>query len=321
MSKAWHWQPEVPLVKATPFDWPPSSTNIWRWFMRSWVLNATMLTWLGLAIISWVWLLPDMAQMATFQIDWIGRIFAMNFMFLSIIAGGLHTYFYILRAQDQHQKFEHRDMARGKKAFLFNDQVKDNMFFSLASGVTFWTGYEAVYFWAYANGYVPGVTFTENPLWFILLFVVIPWWSSFHFYWVHRLIHWPPLYKTIHALHHRNINVGPWSGISMHPLEHLLYFTNIAIHFVVASHPIHVLFHMYFQSLGPTTSHCGFANLLVKDKSRVALGDFFHQLHHRYFECNYGTSELPLDKLFGTYSDGTLQSIDRIRDLKRQKHH
>ncbi len=27
----------------------------------------------------------------------------------------------------------------------------------------------------------------------------------------------------------------------------------------------------------------------------IEVGDFFHQLHHRFFDCNYGTWETPWD--------------------------
>ena len=56
---------------------------------------------------------------------------------------------------------------------------------------------------------------------------VIPLWREVHFYAIHRLIHWPPLYQAVHSLHHRNTNPGPWSGLSMHPVEHLLYFSAV----------------------------------------------------------------------------------------------
>ena len=48
------------------------------------------------------------------------------------------------------------------------------------------------------------------------------------------------------------------------------------------------------------------------------MGDFFHQLHHRYFECNYGTIEMPWDRLFGTFHDGSGAATRRTRDRKRR---
>ena len=73
---------------------------------------------------------------------------------------------------------------------------------------------------------------TEHPILFCLLMMAIPFWRNFHFYWIHRLIHWKPLYDRVHYIHHKNVNVGPWSGIAMHPVEHIIYFSGILIHIV-----------------------------------------------------------------------------------------
>jgi sterol desaturase/sphingolipid hydroxylase (fatty acid hydroxylase superfamily) len=155
---------------------------------------------------------------------------------------------------------------------------------------------------------------SAHPAWFALLFVAIPFWNSVHFYAVHRLLHWMPLYRVAHALHHRNVNVGPWSGISMHPIEHVIYFSSILIHLVIPSHPMHVLFHMQFLTLGAVTSHTGFADLLFKGRTVLKLGAFHHQLHHRYFNCNYGNEYVPCDRWFGSNHDGTPEAAARIRE-------
>ena len=60
----------------------------------------------------------------------------------------------------------------------------------------------------------------------------------------HRLIHWPPLYHAVHKLHHHNVNPGPWSGLAMHPVEHLLYFSGIIIHWIVPSNPLLAIYHI-----------------------------------------------------------------------------
>ena len=33
-------------------------------------------------------------------------------------------------------------------------------------------------------------------------------------------------------------------------------------------------------------------------------GDYFHHLHHKHFDCNYGASHVPMDQLFGTFAGG-----------------
>lgn len=100
------------------------------------------------------------------------------------------------------------------------------------------------------------------------------------------MLHVPFLYKRVHYLHHRNVNVVPWSGMAMHPVEPLLYLSTLPIHFVVPTHPVHLYFHVIYESPGATMTHTGYESPLVKDKRRLALGAFYHQLHHRYYECN-----------------------------------
>ena len=58
----------------------------------------------------------------------------------------------------------------------------------------------------------------------------------------------------------------------------------------------------------------------VKDKRRLALGTFYHQLHHRYYECNYGNQEMPWDRWFGTFNDGTDEATRVTRERKKTMH-
>ena len=152
-----------------------------------------------------------------------------------------------------------------------------------------WTACEVGFMWAYANELVPFyLDPSTHPVWFVLGFVAIPFFTATHFFFIHRLLHWHPLYRIAHALHHRNDNLGPWSGLSMHPLEHLIYLSRVLVHLVVASHPLHVLFHMQWNTLGAAVSHAGFESLTFRGKPHLMLGSFHHQLHHRMgiSKCN-----------------------------------
>ena len=314
MSREWHWHPDLPIPNSPVFAWPPRPLAAVKWLAGYWLALSMVVIEVGLAFLVWYTLQPGPDQTASFALDWIALMFLRNLLLIFLVAGGLHLYFYTFRRQGRLLKFEARELARNKKAFAFRDQVLDNMFWTCASGVTVWTGFEVLYVWALANDLVPTTSFASNPVWFLAGFVLIPIWSSFHFYWIHRALHWPPLYRAVHSLHHRNVTIGPWSGISMHPVEHLLYFSSVAIHFVVASHPVHFFFHIYLEALNPAASHSGYDGLVIKGKKRVELGDFFHQLHHRFFECNYGTAEMPWDKWFGSFHDGTPEAGKRIRE-------
>lgn len=317
-SGGWHYHPDLPIRNSELFIWPPRPMAWLRWLRRTWLTVAMTPVWLGLAAVTWFTLMPDLQRMQVLAWDWVVQVYAVNLAMILIVAGGLHLYFYRYRRQGMARKFDPRFMAEKNETFTLNDQVWDNMFWTIASGVTCWTAFQVLYLWGAANGVLPWLDWAENPVWFALFFVAIPIWSSMHFYWIHRWLHWKPLYRVAHALHHRNVSTGPWTGISMHPIEHVLYYSSVAIHFVLPSHPIHMIFHLYVQSLNPPCSHSGYESLLVDDRDRFALGDFFHQLHHRHFECNYGTAEMPWDKWFGSFHDGTREATQRMRRRQRR---
>lgn len=324
-SRDWNHQPDLPLQNNPFFKWPPEPAKLFSWYAKNWLTLSQVLIQFVLAILVYIFIFPSLGEMTDLQFGWIFKVWLTNIITITTFAGSMHLYLYRLRKQGDKLKYDPRDLARDNGIFTFRNQVYDNMFWTLVSGVTIWSFYQCLVFYAAANGLAPVFDFSSGfwdsvlPLiWFVLLFFLIPIWSSFHFYWIHRLLHWPPLYKRAHSLHHRNVNVGPWSGISMHPIEHSLYFTNFLIHFVIPSHPIHILFHAYFQTIGAVANHSGFESLLYKDKKQLQLADYFHQLHHRYFECNYGTMEMPWDEWFGSFHDGSDEATIETRARKRR---
>ncbi|MEM1419211.1 MAG: sterol desaturase family protein [Pseudomonadota bacterium] len=312
-ARQWRYRPQTPISTSPLFEWPPNPAGVLRWFAVRWVNIAENSILALLAIACWAWFQPPLEEMRTLSIDWIAQIYIRNLILIVLVAGGLHLYFHTWKRQGQELKYDPRELAAKGRAFTFNSQLWDNVFWTLASGVTFWTAYEVLIFWAMANGYAPVLLWSDNPIWFLLLFPLTPLWISFHFYWIHRALHWPPLYRLAHALHHRNNNVGPWSGLSMHPVEHLMFFSSVLLHWIIPAHPIHILFHMQHQALTAATSHTGFEGMLVKDKNWLALGTFHHQMHHRYFECNYGNLEVPWDRWFGSFHDGTEESHEKFK--------
>ena len=317
-ARQWNYRPDVPIQVSPLFVWPLRPARVVQWFTARWFAIAENAILTVLALACWAWLQPPLAEMKELAPGWIAQIWGRNLVLMIIVAGGLHLYFYTFGKQGKTLKYDGRDLAAQGRKFTFNSQVRDNMFWTLASGVTFWTAYEVLLFWAMANGWVPVLLWSDNPVWFVALFALTPLWISFHFYWIHRALHWPPLYRLAHALHHRNTNVGPWSGLSMHPVEHVLFFSSVLIHWIVPASPVHILFHMQHQALTGATSHTGFEGMVVRDKNRLALGTFHHQMHHRYFECNYGNLEVPWDKVFGSFHDGTDAAHQRMKDRMRR---
>ena len=48
------------------------------------------------------------------------------------------------------------------------------------------------------------------------------------------------LYRHVHSFHHKSYNPGPWSSLSMHPVEHCFYFSLTFIILAMPVHPLHV---------------------------------------------------------------------------------
>jgi len=123
-------------------------------------------------------------------------------------------------------------------------------------------------------------------------------WGDLHFYFQHRMLHVvPSLYKNVHKVHHKSHNPNPWSGLSMHPVEHFIYFSVLAIHLVVPSPYWIARLFKFGLMLGPVPGHLG------------AFVDEHHYLHHTWFSFNYGSSPM-FDHIFG--------SAFNDLDIKRQ---
>lgn len=311
------WRPPHPVKLAPIFTWPPRPRDFGKWLLSFpgflWPWNSVYLL---ITLVTWFYLQPSLARCVHLRADWIGLMFLRNLGLLWLVAGGWHLLLYTMKAQGTKRKYDPHWQSVGNPPFLFRNQVYDNIFWSCVSGCTVWTAYEVFFMWAWANHWLPYVNWASHPVYFVLWLCAIPFWREFHFYWVHRLIHWKPLYKRVHYLHHKNVNPGPWSGLAMHPVEHILYFSVVLIHLVVPSHPIHFFFNSQHTALTPAGGHHGFEGPILDGK--LPTGSYFHYLHHRYFECNYGEATVPLDKMFGTFRDGLPDGVgSRLQDQEQ----
>jgi len=319
-KRTWNWHPELPLQDHSIFTWSRGPTWALKVLWNSWLPISDRLLVLGVSFLTWLYLSPSLETTQTFAFDWVGGVYLRNLTLIILVAGGMHLYLYTFKRQGNYLRYDKRPFHKKNALFTFNSQYRDNVYWSIVSGVTVWTACEVVGLWAYANGYMPMLNFSEHPIWFVLWFVFLPMYGVFHFYWIHRLLHWGPLYRQVHSLHHRNVNVGPWSGMSMHPVEHIGYLSSVLIHIILASHPIHFIFQLQQKVLLAVSSHAGYEAVTAGDGSDVGLkvGDFFHQLHHRYYECNYGEPEVPCDKWFGTFHDGTEEATAITRQRAKK---
>jgi sterol desaturase/sphingolipid hydroxylase (fatty acid hydroxylase superfamily) len=194
----------------------------------------------------------------------------------------------------------------GSRPFIPNrkyniDKVIHNIFWT-TSGIIIWTGFENVFCYLWATNRLSyihdsySVYTLDGGFRFLLALMAIPLWRSFHFYFAHRLLHYGPLYIQAHSLHHRNTDVEPFSGLCMHPVEHLYYYSCILPSLLFLCSPFAFLWNGVHLLLSPGASHSGYEDHFQSDA--------YHYMHHRYFECNYaGTDAAFMDIAFGTFKE------------------
>ena len=190
----WNYKPDVPLMISPLFVLPVKLSRILGWFWRSWFPLSEKLIIVLTAVVSWTYFQPPLEMAESFEFQWIALMWIRNLVLMICFAGGLHLYFYTFRFQNNERRYDSRHFGKGRP-YTLGDQVLDNMFWTLVSGVTVWTGYEAFLIWGFANGHLEVMSWAQNPFWFAMIFFLMPIWESFYFYLIHRMLHWKPLYK------------------------------------------------------------------------------------------------------------------------------
>ena len=308
------WRPADRPGTVPLWAWPPRPLATLKWvFAYPGYLFPWNAIYFPIALLTWAYLTPELSRAAEFGVDWIAEIYFRNLALLVLWVGGWHLRLYRFKGQGTETKFNPKWLPQKGRSFLFGGQLGENIFSNVAGGCTVWTAYESLFMWGYANGFIEYVDWRTAPVYVVLMLLAVPLWREVHFYWTHRLIHWKPLYRTVHYVHHKNVNVGPRSALSAHPVELIIYFSVALLFWIVPSHPILATFTLVHAALAAAPGHAGFEDLVIKGKAKLPTGGFFHYLHHRYFECNYGSPLAPFDKWFGTFHDGSRGSHARMQ--------
>jgi sterol desaturase/sphingolipid hydroxylase (fatty acid hydroxylase superfamily) len=310
-NKRGDWSPKEPLDVAPFWRWPISLKAVLGW-LPGYFLPYNVV-WMLSAVLWWAYVLPDVETMKTLQWGWIAALFAVNCLSVLALYGFLEFRLYGQRAQGTRFKYNAKfpDDAQND-AFLFKSQRLDSLIRSFGTGLPIWTAWQVLALWAYANGWGPWTGLLDSPIYLALFALLVPAIHETHFFLIHRLIHTPFLYKWVHSVHHNSVNPSPWSSLSMHPVEHALYFSTAIYHLILPSHPLLMLYQVNYAGLGAVVGHIGFDKIEVTDEKGIDSHAYCHYLHHKHFEVNYGDGLIPFDKWFGTWHDGSKDGEARM---------
>jgi sterol desaturase/sphingolipid hydroxylase (fatty acid hydroxylase superfamily) len=125
------------------------------------------------------------------------------------------------------------------------------------------------------------------------------------FYWTHRLMHRPRLYRWFHRLHHRSNNPTPWTSYSFDASEALVNAIYLPIALMLM--PTSVLAAFIFTAhmmLRNAIGHCGYEVFPARADGRP-LFDWLttvthHDLHHARAGTNFGFYFTFWDRMMGT---------------------
>jgi sterol desaturase/sphingolipid hydroxylase (fatty acid hydroxylase superfamily) len=152
-------------------------------------------------------------------------------------------------------------------------------------------------------------------LWSILAVIFL---HDTYFYWTHRLMHHPKLFKYFHLVHHKSNNPSPWAAYSFHPLEGLVEGgIFLLIVFVLPIHPYALLLFTIFTLFFNIYGHLGY-EIIPQKIMKSSLGKWIntstsHNMHHKYFKDNYSLYFRFWDIIMKTVHPKYNKRIDQLK--------
>ncbi len=154
------------------------------------------------------------------------------------------------------------------------------------------------------------------PLWWLpvsLIAALIL--QEIYYYWLHRWMHIPSVFRVVHKWHHDSHIASPWTAFSFHPIEGLIQAIFLPLILLFLPMNLFVLIIMLtIMSVSSVINHLDIEiyprwftrNLFGKSM----IGATHHALHHKQYKYNFGLYFTWLDRLFKTESPVYDELID-----------
>ncbi len=185
--------------------------------------------------------------------------------------------------------------------------VKEIQWSAITSGIFTVSGVGLI--WLFENDYTAIYTdFSEYGLWYIPLSIFIAMLiHEAYYYFLHRWMHRPTIFKKFHYVHHNSLVTSPWTAFSFHPIESVLQALIIPIILIfIPMHFAAILFLLTLMTITATINHLHI-EIYPKGFTKNWFGKWWigashHSLHHSKYSFNYGLYFTFMDKWFGTES-------------------
>ncbi|OBX26023.1 sterol desaturase/sphingolipid hydroxylase (fatty acid hydroxylase superfamily) [Gelidibacter algens] len=217
------------------------------------------------------------------------------------IAGVFYAYYLRFNTSTKDKKILSRRPAK-------TGQIRKEIYWSIISSGIF-ALFGAVTYWLWANNltgiYLDPLKFGYWYLPISLVLVLLV--HETYYYWLHRAMHIPKIYKVVHKVHHQSLSPTPWTAFSFHPWESVLEAFILPIILVVIPVNIYVLLiYLFFMSLSSVINHLDIEIYPVYFRNsafgKLWIDATHHHFHHKEFNTNYGLYFTFWDKIMGTES-------------------
>lgn len=167
--------------------------------------------------------------------------------------------------------------------------------------------------------------FSAMPIWYyILSFPLMLIIHDTYFYWMHRTMHHPKIFKVAHLVHHKSTNPSPWAAYSFHPIE--AFFEAAILPVLAFTLPLHIstfgLFFL-FQIVYNVYGHSGY-EWYPKGFNKNWFGKWIntsvhHNLHHKHFNDSYGLYFTFWDRMMGTMHPIYDEAFDEVKSRQPEE--
>lgn len=162
----------------------------------------------------------------------------------------------------------------------------------------------------------------DYPTWWIpvslILALVI---HDTYFYWMHRTLHHPKLYKHTHLVHHQSTNPSPWASFSFHAFESVA--EGLVVPVILFTLPMHKITLLMFGLLSTMINVYGHLGFEIAPKwyrqtwlFQILNTSVHHNLHHEKFIGNFGLYFRFWDRLMGTEHPDYVKKYDEIQERR-----
>lgn len=214
-------------------------------------------------------------------------LFAIVFLRYLLLSGTYHALFFVVLRKRFQQRFLHLSK-------FISSQAKREIGRSAIGSLVFaLSGVAVLLLWQ--NGHTQIYTdWHDYPNWYVPVSLLIALFlHETYYYWLHRWMHLPKVYRKIHHAHHESMETSVLTSFSFHPIESVLQavFVPVALLFL----PIHVyvlLFWLVLMTVSALVNHAGVEVYPAAFKQhwlmKYLIGATHHDRHHKRFRYNFG---------------------------------